>query len=156
MTIQNASPAAPLSATQRQAPSASPAETADNSAAAEPEFDTYTASAGETVELSGNRRLVGDGSIDGWVRSEFGTGFLSGIDDADVPQFLESKNDHRINLPGDQDGSVQIVTARTEGDHRSFRLDTIFGNSLHTVQANYKNGAFIADSVVETLYLIKA
>ena len=151
MKITNVPSAAPISAKKPQASTPPQAELQGD-----PEFDTYTASSGETVNIGSDRQLVGDGSIDDWVRTEFGTGLLSGIDDADVPQFLESKNDLRIQLPGDQDTSAQILTARTEGDHRTFRLDTIFGNKLHILEANYQNGAFLADSVKESLYLPKA
>lgn len=115
----------------------------------------YRVGEGESASL-GDRSLVGDGSVDPWLKESFGPGLLSGLDDGDMGQFVESKSNVRIGLPGEKEGAFQVVVARTEGEGRNVELITLVGDSQHVVKARYEGGTRVPGSVTEEYYQSKA
>lgn len=104
----------------------------------------------------GTNALVGDGSVDPWLQESFGTGLLTGLEDSDMGQFVESKSNVRIGIPGEKEGAFQVVVARTENEGRNVELITLFGDQQHVIKARYEGGQRVEGSLSEEYYQAKA
>jgi hypothetical protein len=112
----------------------------------------YRVAEGQAAQLGGDRSLVADGTVDGWLKDSFGDGMLAGLDDSDMGQFVESKSNVRIGLPGEKEGAFQVVVARTEGNGRNVELITLLGEQQHVIKARYEGGQRVPGSVSEEFY----
>ena len=108
------------------------------------------------VELAQGRRetLVGDGRVDDFVIQAIGSGFITGLEDESVPQFVQSEKNFRLVLPGETPDVNQVIDVRDNGEgQRKFTLQTAFGPHIHVVKGEYADGAWIPERTREEFFL---
>jgi hypothetical protein len=90
-----------------------------------------------------SQRLQGDGQIDDFVRQQIGEGFITGLQDDSVNQFVQSEKNFRLVLPGPSSDIHQIIDARDNGmGQRQFTLQTSFGRHVHVVKGEFVDGSW--------------
>lgn len=109
----------------------------------------------EVALLDGTREnLIGDGRVDDFITRAIGNGFITGLDDESVPQFVESEKNFRLVLPGETPEINQVIDVRDNGEgQRKFTLQTTFGKHAHLLKGEWSNGAWIPERTVEEFYL---
>lgn len=115
----------------------------------------YHVAEGSSVETASGRVLSSDGVVDSWFQETLGPGLITGVDSADVAQFISSPNNVLFGLPGEKDGAFQVVAARHEDGGRTLKLDSFYGDEHHILKARYENGALVPGSVTEEFYKAK-
>ncbi|MBT9584686.1 S8 family serine peptidase [bacterium] len=108
------------------------------------------------VELADGSRetMVGDGKVDDFIVKAIGTGFITGLDDDSVPQFVQSEKNFRLVLPGETPEINQVIDVRDNGEgQRKFTLQTAFGSHTHVLKGEYSNGTWNPQRTVEEFYL---
>jgi hypothetical protein len=98
--------------------------------------------------------MRGDGVVDDFIVQAIGTGFIRGLDDESVPQFVQSEKNFRLVLPGETPDVNQVIDVRDNGEgQRKFTLQTAFGSHIHVLKGEYANGAWNPQRTVEEFYL---
>jgi len=117
--------------------------------------ESFRLKLGDQVELSNGTPFVGDGQVDQSVLDSVGEGFLTGLKDPAIAQFLEAKGKNiRFGIPGDKEDIFQIVTARTApSGARTFQLETYWGENRHELKAEFSDGAWQPERTVEEIHL---
>jgi len=101
--------------------------------------------------------LQGDGKVDDFVLKQIGQGFIVGLQDDSVGQFVQSDKNFRLVLPGPSSDIHQLIDARDNGmGQRQFTLQTTFGQHVHLVKGEYADGAWNAGATREEFYLMPA
>ena len=118
-------------------------------------FEAHRLGLGEQATLGNGETLVGDGNVDSFVFDILGEGFITGLDDQAVDQFVQAKGKNvRFGLPGNVENQFQIVTARTADDgSRNFTLETYWGENHHVLRARHADGDWIPEQTVEEIHL---
>lgn len=94
-----------------------------------------------------------DGNVDDFILDKIGTGFISGLGDDSVPQFVNSDKAFRLVLPGETPDVSQVIDCRDNGSgQRKFTLETYFGTQRHVIRGEYANGAWNPERTVEEFY----
>ncbi len=108
----------------------------------------------QEVRLEGQlRSWKSDGQVDGFVLDKIGTGFISGLQDESVPQFVESDKNFRLVLPGESQDVYQVIDVRANGEgQRKFELHTQFGPHLHVIHGEFAEGRWLPERAYEELY----
>lgn len=98
--------------------------------------------------------LRGDGQVDAFIQDRIGDGFIRGLEDDSVPQFVESEKNFRLVLPGETPDVHQVIDVRENGEgQRKFTLQTSFGEHTHILRGEYENGAWLPERTFEQFYL---
>lgn len=118
-------------------------------------FEAHRLGLGEEASLSNGATLVGDGQVDQFVFDIVGDGFITGLDDPSVEQFVKAQGKNvRFGLPGNEENQFQIVTARTADDgSRNFTLETYWGENHHVLKARHAGGQWIPEQTLEEIHL---
>lgn len=115
----------------------------------------YQVVEGTAVQTASGLTLSGDGIVEPWFQETLGPGLITGVDSADVAQFINSPNNVLFGLPGEKDGAFQVVAARHEEGGRALKIDSFYGSEHHVLKARYENGSLVPGSVTEEFYKAK-
>lgn len=110
---------------------------------------------GKVALADGSHEVMrGDGRVDDFIVQAIGNGFITGLDDDSVPQFVQSEKNFRLSLPGETPEINQVIDVRDNGEGaRKFTLQTAFGSHIHVVRGEYANGEWNPQRTVEEFFL---
>ena len=108
----------------------------------------------QSLTLEGQTKVwKSDGRVDDFVLEKIGSGFISGLNDESVPQFIESDKSFRLVLPGETQDVFQVIDVRPNGEgQRKFELQTQLGPHIHVIHGEFAGGKWLPERAWEEFY----